>query len=196
MHLHPTDAVDRLVDLTRDAGRRPLLIGIDGQGGAGKSSFARRLVQRLDSAAVVVEGDDFYRDLPDDERVLLDAEQGVEQYFDWQRLRREVLEPVARAEQVLRYQRYDWPAETMGDWVEMPMPDVVIVEGVYTLRPQLRDLVDVKVYVEASDAVRRRRQFERGENTDEWIDRWVAAEDLYVARTAPRTVADVVVDSE
>ncbi|MGY4643668.1 uridine kinase family protein [Cellulomonas sp. URHB0016] len=190
----PVDALPLLADLIRRSGRSPVLVGIDGQGGAGKSRLARHLVACV-PRSVVVEGDDFYRDMPDAARRLLDAEQGAEEYFDWERLRREVLRPVARGEPVLRYQRYDWGHAAMGGWVEMPMPDVVVVEGVYTLRPQLRDLVDVKVYVEASAQVRRQRQHDRGENPDHWIERWIAAEDAYVARTAPREAADVVVRS-
>jgi phosphoribulokinase len=168
--------------------RRPALVGIDGQGGAGKSTFARAVVSEL-GYAVVVQGDDFYRDLPDDERAALDPAAGVEQYFDWQRLRREVLEPVRRGDAVLRYQRYDWDRAAMGDWVEQPMPDVVVVEGVYTLRPQLLDLIDVGVWVETSEETRLRRQVERGENDDVWIRRWVAAEDHYVATHDPRSAA-------
>jgi phosphoribulokinase len=74
------------------------------------------------------------------------------------------------------------------------MPDVVIVEGVYTLRPQLRDLVDVKVYVDADEDTRIRRQVERSQNTNEWIKRWVAAEDYYAATVKPWQYADVLVD--
>ena len=186
--------IDRLVEMTRTAGKSPVLVGIDGLGGAGKSTFARHLEHQIDRSAVVVEGDDFYRDIPEDARVLLDARQGVEQYFDWQRLRREVLEPVAHGESLLRYQRYDWGAAAMGRWVEVPMPEVVIVEGVYMLRPELRDLVDVKVYVEASASLRQQRQIDRGENPSEWITRWAAAERLYMSEASPREVADVVVD--
>lgn len=181
-------AARTLRELLAAVDRRPALVGIDGQGGAGKSTFARAVVGELGNA-VVVEGDDFYRDLPDDERVSLAPAAGVEQYFDWQRLRREVLEPVRRGDAVLRYQRYDWDRATMGDWVERPMPDVVVVEGVYTLRPQLLDLIDVAVWVETSEETRLRRQVERGENDDVWIRRWVAAEDHYVATHDPRSVA-------
>ncbi|MEV0949257.1 zeta toxin family protein [Promicromonospora sp. NPDC050249] len=181
-------AARTLRELLADVDRRPALVGIDGQGGAGKSTFARAVAGEL-GHAVVVEGDDFYRDLPDDERAALDPAAGAEQYFDWQRLRREVLEPVRRGDAVLRYQRYDWGRATMGDWVEQPMPDVVVVEGVYTLRPQLLDLIDVAVWVETSEETRLRRQVERGENDDVWIRRWVAAEDHYVATHDPRSAA-------
>lgn len=187
-----TSTTDRSAETLRAlvaAVDRPgVLVGIDGQGGAGKSTFARAVVGRL-GGAVIIEGDDFYRDMDDKSRAALDPAAGFEQYFDWQRLRREVLEPVRRGDDTLCYQRYDWGHSTMGAWVEQPMPPVVIVEGVYTLRPQLIDLVDVAVWVVTSEKTRLQRQVERGENAPEWITRWVAAEDHYVATHDPRSVA-------
>ena len=190
---YPKGAIDQLVTLIGQAGKRPLLVGIDGPGGAGKSTLARYLVGRLNCPAVVVQGDHFYRDMPEDERLSLDAREGMMQYFDWQRLRHQVLEPVATGERVMRYQRYDWDAAGMGGWVEVPMPDVVVVEGVYMLRPELRDLVDVKAFVDANEEVRLQRQAGRGENTDDWIKRWAAAEDLYLSEVAPRSLADILI---
>lgn len=139
---HSFDTVLRMI---RALGKRPVLVGIDGQGGAGKSTFAAQLTARLEDSFVLVEGDDFYRDMSDRDRVLLGARQGVDQYFDWQRLQHEVLEPVARGEAILRYQRYDWDSAAMGNWVQTSMPGVVVLEGVYTLRPELRHLLDVKI---------------------------------------------------
>lgn len=77
----------------------------------------------------------------------------------------------------------------MGSWTEQPMPGVVIVEGIYTLRPQLVDLLDVTVWVETPEKTRLQRQLARGENSGEQIARWVAAEDHYVASCDPRSVA-------
>lgn len=192
MSYYSDDVLRPLVQLVNGMTKNPLLLGIDGQGGSGKSTLAREIVGKFDRPAIVVEGDDFYRDMPDEERVKLSPSEGFEQYFDWQRLAKEVLLPVRAGESVLRYQRYDWGNARMGDWVESPMPDIVIVEGVYTLRPTLRDLSDVKVYVEAGAEVRLKRHIDRAENSNEWINRWVAAEDFYVAEHDPKSAADVV----
>jgi phosphoribulokinase len=187
--------VDRIAARVAALPRRPLLVGIDGPGGSGKSTLARRLVPRV-AGAVVVEGDDFYRDLTDDDRAALDAASGYDRYFDWQRLREQVLLPVRQGRPVLRYRRYDWEHGRLGDWVERPMPPVVVLEGVYTLRPQLADLVDLKVFVTTGEATRRRRQVDRGENPHAWIDRWMAAEDHYARLVHPERTADLVVPGE
>lgn len=175
--------------------RRPMLLGIDGQGGSGKSTLARELATTIPNAEVV-EGDDFYRDMPEGERVRLGPEEGYEHYFDWQRLLDEVITPVRAKREVLRYQRYDWDNQALGVWVEQAMPDVVIVEGIYTLRPQLRDLFDVKVFVRAEEGTRLRRQADRGENPSEWIQRWVAAEEFYVSHVEPWRAAQLVVNGD
>jgi uridine kinase len=176
--------------------RRPVLIGIDGPGGSGKSTLARELREQMPMTALVVEGDDFYRLLPDAERLALTPSQGYDLYFDWERLRDQVLVPVGAGRPRLTYQKYDWTTDQMGSWVDVPMPDAVIMEGVYVLRPALRPLFDLAVVVETSAPVRLGRQQGRGENAGEWIRRWMAAEDYYITRHAPAGRADLVVQGE
>jgi uridine kinase len=102
------------------AARSPLVVGIDGQGGSGKSTLAGEFVARA-GRGVIVAGDDFYADMPDAQRAALDAAGGYEQYFDWERLRAQVLIPARAGDVVLRYQRYDWARERLGAWVQMPI---------------------------------------------------------------------------
>jgi uridine kinase len=72
----------------------------------------------------------------------------------------------------------------------------VIVEGVYTLRPQLRPYLDLKVYLEVSREVRLARMLARHENTRAQIDRWMAAEQYYEEKFAPIAQADIVVTED
>ena len=195
MVCYPEQVLAQIDDLIDAAARRPVVVGIDGQGGSGKSTLAAEWVART-GRGVIVEGDDFYRDMPKPGRAALDAAGGYERYFDWERLRAQVLTPARARDDVLRYQRYDWANDRLGQWVEMPMPDVVVVEGVYTLRPQLLGLLDVKVYVRTGEDTRMDRQIARGENSSDWITRWAAAEDFYVAFCQPWRYADLVIDGE
>jgi uridine kinase len=175
---------------------RPVVVGIDGAGGSGKSTLAQELADVLPVAVAIVHGDDFYSDLPDGERALLNPQQGYDSYFDWRRLQSEVLTVAEEPNVTLRYQRYDWNEGTLGDWIDAVMPDVVIVEGVYTLRRELREYYDVTVFVRTAEATRLQRQQGRNENTHEWIQRWTAAEDLYFARERPWEATDVVVEGD
>lgn len=175
---------------------RPVMVGIDGAGGAGKSTLAQELADVLPVAVAIVHGDDFYSDLPESEKALLSPQQGCKSYFDWRRLQFEVLTMAEGPNVTLRYQRYDWNEAILGDWIDVAMPDVVIVEGVYTLRRELREYYDVTVFVQTVDATRLQRQHSRNENTHDWIRRWAAAEDFYFSREHPWESTDIVVDGD
>jgi phosphoribulokinase len=189
-------AVRQLVELIGRLQTRPLLVAIDGRSGAGKSTFARTAHQQITEPSIVVEGDDFYRAQPEAERLALDAGGGYERYFDWQRLEAQVLTPARRGAPRLRYQRFDWGTGTMGAWVDVAMPPILIVEGVYTLRPQLRPLVDLAIFVDTDDGTRLARQLARNENTDDWIRRWGDAGAYYIQRHDPAATADLVVGGD
>ncbi len=154
--------------------KRPYLIGIDGHSAAGKSTFASKLREQLTDAPVI-HMDDFYRVMDEKVRSTLDSEQGYYRYFDWERLEQQVLLPLSTGD-IADYQRYDWGKEELLETIEVDPMGSVIVEGVYSTRPELRKYYDLCVWVETSESERSRRQMDRGENTSEWIERWAAAE--------------------
>ena len=168
-------------------------MGIDGPGGAGKSTLARELALLRDDVTVIA-GDDFYRPLPERTRESLTPIEAVDLTFDWERLRDEVLGPLLRGEHA-RYRRYDWASGRLGeDTAEVRASGVVVVEGVYVARPALRGHLDVIVVVDVPRELCLARQLARGENDPGEIERWRAAEEWYFERQDPRRVADVVVD--
>ncbi|MFE5210389.1 uridine kinase [Streptomyces sp. NPDC056600] len=169
----------------RDGGR-PGLVAVDGPGGSGKTTLAAAPAEHL-PGCTVVHVDDFYRPLPDEHRARLDPEQGYHLHFDWQRLRDEVLLPL-RAGRPARYRPYDWATGRLGPRpVTITGAGVVIVEGVYSARPELSALYDLTVYVDTPRDTCLRRLRDRAENPEEWITRWRAAEDHYIATTRPRS---------
>jgi uridine kinase len=172
---------------------RLTLVGIDGLGGAGKSTFAQRLAGAL-ADATIVHGDDFYGPEERDWRSWTPRE-GYERYFDHRRLERQLLQPL-RAGRSARFQRYDWERRSLDDWVEVRPAGVVIVEGVYVMRPRLRRYWDLAVFIRTSREVRQRRLHARGENDPGWIERWAAAEDYYAQVHQPEASADFVVGGE
>lgn len=178
------DVADGLLRLPRTRGATRI-VAIDGTGGSGKTTLAAAAAGHLDGA-VIVHVDDFYRPMPDREREQLDAEQGYHRYFDWERLRDQVLIPL-RDDQTARFQIYDWTTGQLGAWREIAPGTMVIVEGVYTARPELAPYYHFTVYVDTPRSVCLRRVRARGENSEEWIERWRAAEDYYLHTTWPQT---------
>jgi uridine kinase len=190
-----SEAVGLVLELVATRPSRPLVIALDGPSAAGTSTVAAIVGQRL--SASVVGGDDFYRDMPEEQRWALTATQGVERYFDWQRLRREVLEPL-RAGRAARYRPFSWlPEGGLDDrLVTVDATPIVLLEGVYAGRPELRDLVDLAVLVETPPDERHRRIVARGHGNDVWWPRWGAAEDHYFTAIRPRESFDLVVSGE
>mgnify|MGYP002621516900 CR=1 FL=1 len=184
-------SVENIIHELEAARKSPFLVGIDGLSGAGKSTIADRLRELLPNVEVVRK-DDFYRVMDEAVRFSLAAEQGYQQYFDWQRLERQVLRPIS-AGQSTRYQRYDWVREALAETIELSSHSIVVVEGVCSTRPELRDYYHLRIWVETSEPERLRRQIARGENSIEWISRWAAAESYYVEKFSPRDSAHRIV---
>ena len=183
------DAAARVIS-SASREREPLLVAIDGPSGAGKSTLAEALRSRLPDVSVV-HVDDFYRVMEPRESAALNAREGYERYYDWQRLAAEVLAPLRRGV-AARYRRYDWLRNRLGETGEAPARGVVLVEGCYAARPELRALVDLTIYVETPRAERERRVRAREQDEDVWIARWMAAEDWYEEHHRPQEHVDLV----
>lgn len=187
------DEARALLELTPPRpGQRSRLVGVDGPSGAGKSSFAA-LLEALVTPAFVVSGGDFYRPMPEAERAAIPPAAAAEGYFDLERLRSEVLEPLSTG-QPAAYERYDWATHALGELVEVPEAELVVVEGPYVLHPSLRSYYDVTVWVDAPRDHCLEVMRERGDPPF-WVHRWQLAEDAYAAETNPTGHCDLVVHS-
>jgi uridine kinase len=153
-------------------------VGVDGCGGAGKSTFAARLSEAWEGSEVVHTDDFASWDCP------LDW---------WPRLLEQVLIPLSEGK-VARYQKYDWVKREMGEWVELAASRVVL-EGVSATRPEFRPYLAYRIWVECPADLRLRRGLERdGEEMEGQWREWMAAEDAYMARDTPHTQADLIID--
>jgi molybdenum cofactor guanylyltransferase len=197
--LRDSDAVRAVLDVLRGRGvissdgspvtplDRPCVIAIDGRSGAGKSTLAAALTLR--TPATVIESDDFYSphlpglDQPTREE-MSDADAAA-CIIDWRRLRDEALLPLSQR-RAARYTPFDWdaydgshrPPKTVG------AADVVIVDGVYSARPELADLVNVGVLLEIPAEVRSQRLASRRDALD-LVHFWERAEQHYFAEICP-----------
>jgi len=171
--------------------RQTRLLGIDGCGGAGKSTLARKL-KELGSDVTVVQMDDFYH--PSAKRALIDP-QAIGGNWDWERVRDQVLLPLAQ-DIPARYQIYDWDVDQMAEWVSIPVGGIVIVEGCYSIRPELVELYDLTIWVDSPRSLRLDRGIERDGEAKRhlWEDLWMPAEERYIAAYKPDAYADLVFD--
>ena len=159
---------------------KPLLIGIAGGSGSGKSTVARNVAAGLDAASVAfIDMDAYYHGAS---HLSVDARRKINfdhpDAIDWDLLRSHVT-ALARREAIEKPQ-YDFAAHTrLAATTRTPAADVVVVDGILVLTdPALRALFDVKVFVEVDADIRlirrlRRDIVERGRPLEEVLDQYL-----------------------
>ena len=183
--------VGRLLREISDRGR-PLYVGLDGRSGAGKSTLAESITARLeaepnDLRVTVIDGDQFYAGGTAESWDRQSPSEKAARVIDWRRQRR-VLQQL-RDSGVAEWHPFDWEAE---DWDREPVPlasqpicaragSIVLLEGAYSCRPELHDLLDLRMLLDVPRDVRRRQLLERegAAYRADWEARWSAAEDYY-----------------
>ena len=141
----------------------PVLVAITGGSGAGKSSLAAGLAVRLGpERAVVVAQDAYYVDrshLPVDVRASLNYD--VPEAWD----RELIVEHLRalRAGRAVPVPMYAFTTHTRHDGARVVEPKaVVLVEGLTLLSdPEIRSLFDLRLFVDAPDAIRYQRRVAR-----------------------------------
>jgi uridine kinase len=158
---------------------QPLTIGIAGGTASGKTTVARRLVERLGTHPVaVLDQDSYYRDLPDmpiEERARFNFDHP--DAFDTELLVRHLGE--LRAGNAIEKPIYSFTQHARtGEILRVNPGDVVILEGILVLALEpVRELLDVKVFVDSDADVRVLRRVsrdikERGRDFDGVVEQY------------------------
>ena len=183
----PLDAlISRLKALLAE--QNCVLVAIDGGAASGKSTLAERLAEKLDAALFHM--DDFF--LPPELRTAERlAEPGGNVH--WERFLGEVLRPLAAGEAVT-FRPFDCGVMDFGAAVTVPRRPVTIIEGAYSHHPELRELYDLRVFLDVSPALQRTRVKARnGALADRFFEEWIPLEIRYFEHFDIREKADVVV---
>jgi len=181
---------------------KPLIIGIAGGSGSGKSTVARNVAQALRTESVAfIDMDAYYLNfahLPIDERRKINWDHP--DAFDW-RLLVEQLERLAAGEAVDK-PVYDYVTHTRSQsMVSVPPADVVVIDGILLFSDQrVRDLCDVKVFVDADADIRlirriRRDITKRGRPLEEVLEQYLTTvQPMHLQFVEPsKRYADVIV---
>jgi len=159
---------------------KPFIIGIAGGSGSGKSTVARNVAQALHTETVAfIDMDAYYRNyatLTLDERRKINWDHP--DAFDWELLI-DQLGRLASGESIEK-PVYDFVTHTRSDkTVVVPPAQVVVIDGILLFSDaRVRDLCDVKVFVDADADIRlirriRRDIKKRGRPLDEVIEQYL-----------------------
>jgi hypothetical protein len=183
--------VERYADLSRTVigampGLGPVrMVAVDGPAGSGKTTFSGRFAAALRAAGAAV------AEIHTDD--LLEGWTDMVSF--WPRLNEWILDPLSRGEPG-RYHRYDWVRNRFEErWLDVPVPEVLVVEGVTSARAAIRPRLALAVFVTAGSDLRLARGIERdGEALREPWERWMVAEDRHFAEDATPANVHLVVD--
>ena len=171
--------------------KKPIIIGVDGRCGSGKTSLAR-LIARI-FPCNVIHMDDFY--LPMEER----AEHWMEVpggNMDFARLRSEILLP-AQSGEVVFYRPYHCQEGAYGEALQLAPCQLIIVEGSYSHHPLLADAYHLKVFLTCSKEVQTKRLQEReGSYFNMFEKRWIPMEENYFQHFHVEAGSDLVVETD
>ena len=163
-----------------DGVHRPLIIGMAGGSGSGKTTIAEAIVDAVGPDMVaLIQHDAYYRNLehiPLEERIKVNFDHPDSLETDLLIRHLEEL----RAGRSIEHPVYDFSTHTRTDRTVRVDPErVVIIEGILVLsEPELRELMDLRIYVDTDADLRllrrlRRDLVERGRAIDSVLDQYM-----------------------
>jgi uridine kinase len=166
----------------------PLVVGVSGYGGAGKSTLARELVE-LVPGSVRMRGDDF-----------LDPVRSHRRSQDWDgvertRLVREVLLPFRRQSPSM-FRRFDWSTGALAEPQPVPTGDVMVIDLVGLFHPEALGALDLTIWCDLDLAIAGARGIKRDadlgrDHSRLWHEVWIPNERDFDANFGPRERANV-----
>ncbi len=196
--------MQRLLSLIKEKNAR--IIGIDGLGGAGKSTVSEQtadLLRAQDIPVTVLHIDDFIH--PRAVRYRDDVPEWKCYYeLQWRYAPlQEVLDSVRREGAFFgTLMLYDKENDGyIPTKIEIPQEGIVFVEGVFLHRPELEGQFDLTVYIDVPEEIRLQRVLHRDSYigdakaiAEKYERRYFPAERFYVEKCRPEECADFVVD--
>ncbi len=182
---------------------KPYIIGVAGGSGSGKSTFTNRIKEKFGESVAVLYHDNYYKrqdNVPFEERVKVNYDHPASLETD---LLTEHLEALKRGESI-ESPVYDFSKHNRSNEKIIIEPKaVIIVEGILLFNDErLRELCDLKIYVEADADERILRRIirdteERGRDIKGIISQYLTTVKpmhyLYVEPT--KSLADIVINS-
>lgn len=189
---------------------KPYIVGINGVDGSGKTQFAAKLSSYFDQV-VCIHIDDFHNSKQ--YRYRRGEESPEAFYYDsinYDGFVNSTLKPIKRAERYpVRIKSKLFNLEQDHEdiqFTEISNDSVVLVEGIFLFRPEIAQLLDMKIFIDCDFDITLKRMKNRdvkdGNNHQAIRDyerrtqrKYVRGQELYFSDISPRSVADIIIDN-
>lgn len=166
---------------------RPIIIGIDGRCGSGKTTLAEELSTMLDCS--VFHMDDFF--LRNEQRTPERIDTPGE-FVDYERFLEEILTPIKERKEVC-LRKFCHDTFEPGEPKKVEIRPYVIVEGSYSCNKHLISYYDMTIFVTADLPTRLKRI--EGRNPDKFdlfVNTWIPLEEKYFECFAVEDNSDLI----
>jgi uridine kinase len=185
--------------------KRPVIIAVAGGSASGKTTVVDKIVSHFEEENVtVIKHDDYYKDqsdIPMEERVKANYDHPFS--LDNDLMFKQILKLI-KGEKIIK-PTYDFENHTRSDITEIIQPtEILILEGILILEDtRIRDLCDIKLFVEADDDLRFIRRLlrdmeSRGRTMDSVIKQYLnTVKPMHFAFIKPtKRYADVIIPND
>ena len=168
----------------------PIIIGIEGFGGSGKTTLSKQLGDALGNA-YIVHLDDFIVKSKLSEPAW---DTGV---FDHMRLEEQVLKPAVNGK-IIMYQKLLYDTDSLSAPIILPELKYLIIEGISCYIPVLANYYDFKIWIDTPINIAKQRGQERvgtHGSAEDWAA-WANIDILYQQKYHPELLADFTITND
>jgi len=151
---------------------KPLIIAIDGRSASGKTTFAEKF------DCPIIHTDDFFRPRDNNGKINMEEYSGN---FDISRFKTEIIDKLHSGE-VITYGVFDCSVGAVTKTVTADKSNCYIVEGAYSLHPELGDYADLKIFFNIDKELQIKRITSRNgaDGLKNFLCLWIPAEERYM----------------
>jgi uridine kinase len=166
------------------------LVAIDGRCSSGKSTYGEFLAKHLN--ATLLHMDDFFL-RPEQRTPDRYAEAGGN--VDRERFIEQILSVMDKSDKIM-YQPFDCSVMKLGEVQYLPKKKIVIVEGCYSMHPDMIDYYDFRMFLHVNSEKQMNRIRKRNPDKAEiFRSKWIPLEEKYFKTFRTAKYSDVFIDT-
>lgn len=176
-------------EIDRRLEKGSVIVALEGGSASGKTTLAKTLSKIYDCN--VFHMDDFFLQM---HQRTPERFKEVGGNVDRERFIEEILEPLKRGEQV-RYRKFDCSKMILGDYIEPKNKKLTVVEGAYSMHPDMGSAYDISVFLSISREEQKARINKRNtpETAKRFFNEWIPLEEKYFSKMGIKEKCSMVI---